>query len=278
MGHQSHMQREEQQATWLSRSPALMTLRGPYIMVHDLALAREFLAPLQCAHLASMEAKYCQAQRDTSSITVQAAPGEGWRSRAAAKKAKRRVPVSAEVDASLLDTESEVASRLAALEVEIRAQVQQQVHDGSAFHSGRPLVSDEQHIRCVAAKHTYKNTVAFADVPTRHWKYLQRSRNQSSPSSTPPVVLDCAGVGENSTHMPSSGDFRQECAASASDGSFNDSAVQDVGGDRGAVGKRETIEEEKIDDRSTSDFSSEQLNDILDILNGTSGPPEAAES
>ena len=56
---------------------SLVTIRGQYIMVHDRDLAREFLGPLQAAHVSNATAHH---------ITVQSPPGEGWRTIAANRK------------------------------------------------------------------------------------------------------------------------------------------------------------------------------------------------
>lgn len=173
------------------RNPALLTIRGPYIMVHDVALAREYLGPLQAAHLHGI------AAAAPTAITVASAAGEGWRSKIMSRKRLKEaetVPVtSAKATAAKLpgecfhfDIDAEVHARLAALEIEIRAQVEKQVNEGIPLHHGRDLVTDAQHTRCTAAKHIFKNQVPFDDVPVSQWRHLQRSRSLPSSSSVPP--------------------------------------------------------------------------------------------
>ena len=73
-----------------SRSAPLMTVRGPTITFYSHDLAREFLAPIQCAMLSAYSAPL---------LAVQAPPGEGWRSKSLAK-AIRKTSASAETPAS----------------------------------------------------------------------------------------------------------------------------------------------------------------------------------
>ena len=74
------------------RTQALLVIRGPYLIVHDADLAREFLAPLQAAHLSAI----CG-----SSLTVASPSGQGWRSKIVENKyLKKGAAVSADADLS----------------------------------------------------------------------------------------------------------------------------------------------------------------------------------
>ena len=181
-----------------------MTLRGPYIMVHDVTLAREFLAPLQAAHLQAIA---------PSQITVASSPGQGWRSRAAAKAAQKDASQLSEQRCRMgFDVNEEVKARLAALEVVLHAQVEQQINEGIDLHSGRQLVMDTQHVRSVAAKHMFKNQKPFDEVSDKEWRRLQRSRGSSARVFSSNAAGSNEGDGQaGHTHVNKPPHQHQEC-------------------------------------------------------------------
>ena len=129
------------------RPLAVLTIRGPYVMIHDTDVAREFLAPLLAAHLASIPAGAAFP------VTVQSPPGEGWRSKLLAKRAKHQNDMDiAGVGGPLMPgvapyhtEDEEVSVRLAALEPSIRSQVKAQFA-GSPTRSSRGLIPRDKHV------------------------------------------------------------------------------------------------------------------------------------
>ena len=111
-------------------------------MLHDRELAREFLAPLQAAHL------------ETAQITVASPEGQGWRSKLAEKKRVKAAAAShhePEVgEASFesdshgkFDIEAEVKARMKALESTTRAQVHAQVLRDEIHHNDKGKMDDK---------------------------------------------------------------------------------------------------------------------------------------
>ena len=72
-----------------------MTIPGPYIMVNDISLAREFLDPVQKTHVENMA---------SSQITVAGAHGQGWRSKLVETKVKEAKPRDSEEHSESLIT------------------------------------------------------------------------------------------------------------------------------------------------------------------------------
>ena len=111
-------------------------------MLHDRELAREFLAPLQAAHL------------ETAQITVASPEGQGWRSKLAEKKRVKAAAASHHVlevgEASVesdshgkFDIEAEVKARMKALESTTRAQVHAQVLRDEIHHNDKGKMGDK---------------------------------------------------------------------------------------------------------------------------------------
>ena len=124
-------------------------------------------------------------------VEAHAVAGEGFRSKLVAKKAAKAMKriQQCEPDAHQhLDVETEVASRMAALEVGVRKQVIEQVAAGVAHHDSRLLVSTEEHLRSTSARHSFKNEKPFEELSHTELKALRRG------SSCPPCLgpLSCA--------------------------------------------------------------------------------------
>ena len=133
-------------------------MRGPQIFVHAVGLAREFLAPLQAAHIERLSVYSSLATG--SNLMVASALGDGWRSRLVEKKKQN----AAQLATTDLDISSEVRARLDAVAVPIRAQVETQVRSGVAAHSARGLVAPKEMALANAAKHNFKNNKPFEET------------------------------------------------------------------------------------------------------------------
>ena len=183
-------------STSSSRPPALVTVRGPYTMIHDAGLAREFLAPLQAALVAG-------AQPSAAALTIQAPPGEGWRSRLVAKKGKLKGTEVKQVDVPRVaepvvgpcppnsSEDAEVAARFAALEPCLRSQVREQLA-GRPTRSSRTLVHRDIHALGNAARHHFEidASSSFAEVTPSEARSAQR---RSSKDGEKPVPVDEPG-------------------------------------------------------------------------------------
>ena len=192
------------------RSQALLTQRGVVTVIHDREIAKCYADKLCDAAISLMKA-HASA---TSQIASQSLAGTGWRSRLVAKKTVRAEarsetrrderPTSTKAESNL-NFETEVASRVAATSVAIKAQVRSQL-DGDPRHSSRDLVSKEHHFLATAARHGFLNTAPFEATPLAELKRQARGR-YAMPTSTPPIVEIGAAL------------------ASGSDGPFNTSGT-----------------------------------------------------
>ena len=204
---------------------AAMVVRNGAVFIHDEHVARE------------MAMKIADAIIDKTpvapTVTLQAAPGEGWRSRAAEKQLKKKPKgdnkdrsadppdYNVTMDGSLLENrhhqlgvgqamtpgcpgkfahlhiEEEVSARMKALEEVVRAQVKAQVLLGLPCHDARCLLPPDKLAVASHAKHTFGNIAPFADTPLRTLKKLARNSHSSSQLSLDGggSVVDAQNVG-----------------------------------------------------------------------------------
>jgi len=175
-------------------------------MVHDRDLAWHLVEGLRAAYIGAVSLPGCSASvphanGSSPSITLQSPAGEGWRSKVVAKKKAKQLAeeqlvsphdnkvtataadvsdVSAEQFASL-SFESEVEARMEAIGVGIKAQVSSQLC-GSPQHSATGLISNEEHFRGNAARHSFRNTAPFAQTSLKDLKKQSRGRSAASAS------------------------------------------------------------------------------------------------
>ena len=190
--------------------PALLTIRGNVLVVHDRSLAQEMVTSL--THVLASNAQ----------IAMASTHGQGWRSKLVQKQQQKvamdHTPPGAEHGqpslhiasvvphssaasaASNFDVEQEVRACMVAIEAEARAQVVAQVNNGCAHHDGRQLVGDAAHGLCNAAKHNFKNSAPFAETPLR--EHRRQCRGRFSPDSEHLVAQDLPPVSEPVSTQP----------------------------------------------------------------------------
>lgn len=127
------------------------------MFVHNEALAKSLGDLVAAAFVANCAHKECKP-----AVAVQAALGEGWRSRLVGKPPNKRVdknmddvPAVGTYDFRSIDVDPEVQSRLSALEIAIEAQVRASM-DGVSRHSSHGIIGVDAHVMATAAKHQFK--------------------------------------------------------------------------------------------------------------------------
>lgn len=152
-----------------ARRPAPIVVRGGTLFVHDREFAQHFLDQIAQAFVSSVPSTARPA------VTVQSPPGEGWRSQLVAKKQlKAAQSSSTTASASSLCVETEVATRLAAIEVSIRKLVELQIEIGTAPRTSSDILSRDDQVLSNAAKHNFGNQLPFCNVPVGEWRHAQR--------------------------------------------------------------------------------------------------------
>mmetsp|Transcript_79235 Transcript_79235/g.227264 ORF Transcript_79235/g.227264 Transcript_79235/m.227264 type:complete len:408 (-) Transcript_79235:225-1448(-) len=180
------------------KSRVCLTMRGSFIMIHARDLAKEYLAPLQAAHLAAI-------QQAPVSLTAAAPAGQGWRSKLLAKKAARVCEDRSErtgFDTDLSETasappvsnaaaapdpdliEALVQDRLRLLIPSLVAQTRRGLDEGLNFHSARGLVAPEDILRRNVAVHAgFHLHEPLSSMTHAELNKLQRGHPQPSPIS-----------------------------------------------------------------------------------------------
>jgi len=157
------------------------------VQIHEHDIAVSFLNSLRTDML--------QVGNDSISISIASAYGQGWRSRAAAKKANFSVVKSKpamlatssvntgdEVMERLGVTESSIQARLKAVETAIRAQAQSFQDSGVNCHSPNSVLSRDQVALRNVAVHNFDTGVPFEKLTPVECRRIQRGSRKSQPT------------------------------------------------------------------------------------------------
>ena len=129
---------------------------GATVHIREKDIAMSFIQPLAAA----------LAEQVASDVAVVSPAGCGWRSRLVEKKLLRKLDKMSPADdtvAPSLDEDDEVQSRLAAMEVAIRAQVRAQFR-GTPCRSSRFAIQRDDHVLANAAKHHFVTDESFENL------------------------------------------------------------------------------------------------------------------
>jgi hypothetical protein len=153
-----------------TQKPALLTVRGAVLVIHDRQLAMELIQPVRDALAANVE--------------IASPPGMGWRSKLVQKKLQRDcghdgVPSSGGLGSSLPamsedEVQTEAHSRLAALAPAILAQVLASSAAGVSVRSSAGLILAHDHVRASVAKHNFQCGKPFNDMTNADVRRAQR--------------------------------------------------------------------------------------------------------
>jgi len=169
--------------------PALMTIRGAVIVIHDRQLALELMLPVRDALAAN--------------VAVASPAGLGWRSKLVQKKLLREAkPQGAAADGggpslparSEDEVQAEVQSRFAAVAPALLAQVLASSAAGVNIRSTAGLIPADEHVRASVAKHNFLCGKAFSDLSVAD---VRREQRQFRRDASAVQTVSLAGGKEN---------------------------------------------------------------------------------
>jgi hypothetical protein len=187
----------------VSAQPALLTIRGAVIVVHDRQLAVELLLPFREALAAN--------------VTVASPAGAGWRSKLVQKKLLRETKSSASAAASGVpaslsrsddEVQAEVQARLDAVAPALLAQILASDASGVNNRSSAGLVPADVHVRASVAKHNFVCGKAFGDLSVaevRNEQRLFRRAAATELSSSSSWIADAPAHRAAAVSAPASG-------------------------------------------------------------------------